>query len=132
VKSSYIIAHCVYTLLIKSVDAITLLVIHHFINITVAVNFTYTFSWSTLKSEAFGLLSLAGGWSGETLQGSQHPTDPIATGSMWGEDYHAPTLIPVVRHAPSEGYQYCPEMGSKPAGLNYPWNCPLSPHIVDP
>lgn len=129
-KSNYIIAHCVYTL-IKAVEAITLLVIHHSTKITIAVNFTFIFSWFTLKSKAFSLLALAGGWSVKTLQGLQNPTAPTAVGSMWG-DYHVPTLVPSGETSPSWGLQCCPEMGSKPAGLNFPWQCPFSSLILDP
>lgn len=58
-KSNYIIAHCVY-IVIKSVHAITLLAIHHSIKITIAVNFTFIFSWFTLKSRI--LLACFGRW----------------------------------------------------------------------
>lgn len=59
-KSNYIIAHCVYTL-IKAVEAITLLVIHQSTEIAIGVNFTFIFFLFTLKSKAFSLLALAGG-----------------------------------------------------------------------
>lgn len=123
-KSNYIIAYCVYTL-IKSVDAITLLVIHHSTEITIAVNFTFIFSWFTLKRKAFSLLALAGGWSGETLQGSQHPTAPITAGRMWGGDYCAPTLIPSGETCPSWGLPVLPWDVFKTICAQLPLKVPL-------
>lgn len=98
-KSNYIIAHCVYTLL-KSVDAITVLVIHHSTKIIIAVNFTFFFFLIYPEEHRFQLACFG---SNETLEGSQHTTAPITVGNMWRGDYHAHTLIPSGEICPSWG-----------------------------
>lgn len=130
-KSNYIIAHCVYTL-IKSVDAITLLVIHHSTEITIAVNFTFIFSDLPWRARLSACLL----WQvDEVVRPYKVHSIPQLLSQLEaceGGTTMPPLWYPVVRHAPPEGYQCCPQMGSKPTGLNCPWKCPLSPLIVDP
>lgn len=68
-KSNYIITHRVYTL-IKAVDAITLLVIHHSTEITIAVNFTSSFldlPWRVKLAACLLQQGASGNWEDLTV-----------------------------------------------------------------